>query len=142
MDAAQCIESLIERKTKVLFVDDLPGRFDAYKSNYPDHETTWVRTADAANRALAANKYDMVCLDYDLIGKKKGYEVAKFIADGKAMTDPDHIWIHSHNSTGQRRMKDVLKASDIDATIKVKPLYAADKKKESAADLIARLTDA
>ena len=105
---------------KILFVDDMPERFDRFISiRQDDVEAVWASDPDGACRSLLLmGEFDEVWLDHDagegLPGEKLTfYPVACVLA---AMRFKGKVFLHSGNPVGVERMAAILKDCGIMAT--------------------------
>jgi CheY-like chemotaxis protein len=110
---------------KILFLDDDLQRHRAFKNKFPQHDTTYVETAEAAIECFKNNEYDVACLDHDLGGRayvnsfgeeSTGYTVAKWLSENPDR-QPNAIYIHSFNPVGAANMHSLLPNSIIQAGI-------------------------
>ncbi|MBU2650976.1 MAG: hypothetical protein KKA81_08575 [Bacteroidetes bacterium] len=96
---------------RILIVEDTKERQKILKDLYKDHAWIMVHTAERAIRLLEVYQFDLISLDYDLAGIRKGDAVAEFIAKSK-ITNPKVI-VHSMNSTGAQKIKLLLPDADV-----------------------------
>ena len=110
---------------RILFLDDNLQRHQAFKDKFPQHDTTYVETAEAAIECFKNNEYDVACLDHDLGGRAyvnsfgeepTGYTVAKWLSENPDR-QPNTIYIHSFNPVGAANMHSLLPNSIIQAGI-------------------------
>lgn len=95
---------------RILVLDDEKYRHDCFANNLAGHEVWHVYTARDGLYALQQRKYDMVCLDYDLVDEKRpGRLVAQRIADMPESERPETVLIHSWNPPGAQEMAAILR---------------------------------
>ena len=104
--------------TKVLFLDDMPVRRDVMLTKFPDLD--YARTSWDAIRFLQVsyhdldNKYDLVCLDYDLdlvTSGDTGDNVVGWLVDGGFAPECSGTTfiVHSTNLLRGPQMVDMLR---------------------------------
>lgn len=118
---------------KILFLDDMESRHDAFRKWYaaPEHDVRHVYTADDAIEVLQneLQPFDVVMLDHDLaLSHYKAYNekqplksdndtgmaVARFIPEGPK---PKLVIIHSWNSPAAKEMYDLLWSASINVAL-------------------------
>jgi DNA-binding NtrC family response regulator len=102
-------------KPTVLFLDDDQNRHNLfYKWMHNICQTTHVKTSLSAIKTLKHQKFDVVCLDFDLgdfgnVEGGDGLEVAEFMSLHMEIKDlPKLTIIHSHNPQGAMLMRQYL----------------------------------
>ncbi len=91
---------------RVLIVEDDPGRQESLRSLFRDHAWILVHTAERAVRLLEAYEFDLVCLDYDLAGPRKGDAVAAALQGPRNARA--RVLVHSMSAVGAARIRSVL----------------------------------
>ncbi len=91
---------------KVLIVEDNHERQKTFKNLFRDHAWILVNTASRAVRLIAVFDFDLIALDYDLDGEKKGDDVAAFLAQSR--NAKARLWVHSMNVQGVARIQEHL----------------------------------
>lgn len=91
---------------KILIIEDTPERFQILKSLYRDHAWIHVNTAERAIKLVRHYHFDLISLDYDLAGQKKGSEVAVAIVEG--INQDTRIVVHSMNATGRDIISNII----------------------------------
>lgn len=91
---------------KILIVEDTPERFTILKNLYKDHAWIHVNTAERAIKLINHYHFDLISLDYDLAGQKKGSDIAISIRDG--INRKSKVVVHSMNATGREIIKQIL----------------------------------
>lgn len=74
----------------------------------------WLRTADAAIKALRVGGVTHISLDHDLGEEKTGYDVAKFIeteAHSKRLA-PLTVSVHSANPVGRKNIQAAIEKAE------------------------------
>ena len=88
-----------------MLVEDSPPRQEILKRLFRDHAWLLTHTAERANILLRAYRFDVVCLDHDLAGPRKGDQVAVVVAE----TQPTaRVILHSMNAPGRAKMAALL----------------------------------
>ena len=97
----------MEPKTlRILIVEDTHERQEILRNLFRDHAWILVHTADRAIRLLNAYDFDLISLDFDLAGTKRGDEVAWVIPHSR--NSKTKVIIHSMNSPGAERIMALL----------------------------------
>ena len=106
---------------KILFLDDMKARHDAFDDYAKGHDVSHAWTAEDAIRMLASESFDAASLDHDLADEHysapyaspamggtahSGRAVAREIARAGA---PMRVMVHSFNPDGSREMCQILK---------------------------------
>jgi len=104
---------------KILFLDDMQRRHDAFKRAAIGHSVDHVFDAKSAIAALEKNEYDMIYLDHDLAAEQyeHGRDTSKdedgcFVARSLRDMTQHHgktVIVHSLNPIGRANIKSVLK---------------------------------
>lgn len=110
---------------KILVLDDSPLRLRIFQQRFSSQGAivTTVMTAQDTIDALAANDFDLICLDHDLGGKPPEYygqhcdpehtntgsEVARWMARNPK---PYKVMVHSRNPKGVASIKTILESID------------------------------
>lgn len=95
---------------RILIVEDTKERQEIMKDLFRDHAWIMVHTVSRAIRLLSVYEFDIVSLDYDLAGPRKGDEIAAFISN--TVKKHPKIIIHSDNVNGVVKMKRWLPHAD------------------------------
>lgn len=97
---------------KILFLDDMAVRHEAFLRNHIGHEVVQAWTADQAKTLLDSNVFDIACLDHDLAEEHyeqfeaheytsgTGMDVVDHICTMPAEKRPKRVIIHSLNPRG------------------------------------------
>jgi hypothetical protein len=120
---------------KILILDDMLGRHQAYRKRYAGHDLTHVETAQVACMALDQRRFDLAHLDHDLraehyndfnqgkLGGVKevnqsgtGMDVVDFICRQKVTDRPRRVIVHSWNSVRAPEMVRRLQEHGVEAT--------------------------
>jgi len=97
----------METKTlRILIVEDTPERQEILQSLFKDHAWVLVHTTDRAIRLLSVYDFDLISLDFDLSGDKKGDEVAAFISCSR--NSKTKVIVHSMNPQGAAKISEFL----------------------------------
>lgn len=97
----------MEPKTlRILIVEDTSERQEILRNLFRDHAWILVHTADRAIRLLNAYDFDLISLDFDLAGTKRGDEVALAISHSR--NTKTKVIIHSMNPLGVERIMALL----------------------------------
>ena len=97
---------MVKKILKVLIVEDTPERQEVLKSLYREHAWILVHTADRAIRLLSVYAFDLISLDFDLAGDKKGDVVASFISCSR--NSKTKVIVHSMNPQGAAKISEFL----------------------------------
>ncbi len=107
----------MNKKPKILFLDDAKERVKLFKQNYIGYDYTIAMSYVEAIKALKENYYDVVFLDHDLVPEsyagvespdiKTGLDVAKFILTLDKL--PHEVIVHSLNPVGAKNIALTLK---------------------------------
>jgi CheY-like chemotaxis protein len=97
-----------KKDAKILVVDDDSRRLQFFSEVFKDNDLEFVSNAEKAINKLNSEKYDLICLDYDLGLEQKGTAVVEHILDKNASPD-SRILVHSMNKAGAREMAARLK---------------------------------
>jgi CheY-like chemotaxis protein len=81
---------------------------------------------------IPENKYDFICLDYDLGLNQKGHEVVDYILNNNLYKDTEFL-IHSMNPEGVERMQSMLSGERIIEVCNFETILKSFKKEESNA---------
>lgn len=114
----------MSEKLKILFLDDMEARHQAFRDYAENHIVTHVYTAEEAIKALERETFDAAALDHDLaeehyqqIGtyvesgrNRSGRAVARWIAEHGT---PKLALVHSFNPDGSREMAHALHVAGI-----------------------------
>jgi hypothetical protein len=107
---------------RVLVLDDMEPRHQFFRACFIGVDVTHAYTYEEAVAALGGDKFDWAFLDRDLTEKqtlgyvdreKTGEDVANVIAAMPLEKRPDHVVIHSLNSSGAARMGHTLQDAGI-----------------------------
>jgi CheY-like chemotaxis protein len=118
---------MVRSPIRVLILDDIELRHDAFRTILPDVDRTHVYTASQAITALLEYPpFDLICLDHDLdqspdriVNPGNGTQVARFIArDLPRSHYPKNALIHSANPAGADRMAALIREVGIPVTLK------------------------
>ncbi len=104
---------------KILFVDDMPERFDRFVETHPDDEITWIDNVNGACTAVLNMDFDQVWLDHDQDGgesfcslpDKVKYVWVTFFPVAcvlGAMKFRGSVFLHTANPDGRDAMARVL----------------------------------
>jgi len=111
-----------DRMLNILILEDDPRRMEIFVAKLtPKHSIYWVDTADAAIKALAKDKFDVVFLDHDLGGEppmfygqncdisdpNTGSEVVRWMVKDD-YTDSPVVIVHSINTPAAENMEHKL----------------------------------
>lgn len=96
---------------RILIIEDTIERQNILKKLYKDHAWVLVHTAARAIRLLEVYQFDLISLDYDLAGERKGDEIAEFIT--KSINVDTKVIVHSMNSIGAQKIKVILPDADV-----------------------------
>jgi len=91
---------------RILIVEDSPERQTIMKNLFSHHAWILANTAARANKLLSAFEFDLVSLDYDLAGRDKGDQVARFLSKTKNISST--VLIHSMNASGAQKILEIL----------------------------------
>ena len=97
---------MVKKILRILIVEDTPERQEILRSLFKDHAWVLVNTAKRAIRLLDAFDFDLISLDFDLDGNKKGDEVAAFIS--RSRNSKTKVIVHSMNSQGAAKISRFL----------------------------------
>jgi len=101
---------------KVLFLDDDRIRHDALDESLSGctSEVWHVYSAENAIQAIGTQRFDLICLDFDLgTGASNGSVAAKAVASLDEDRRPDRVLLHTHNRDGAMSMASHLKPTGI-----------------------------
>lgn len=87
---------------RVLIVEDTPDRQQVLRSLARDHAWVLVHTADRAICLLDAYDFDLILLDFDLAGTKRGDSVAESLA--RSRNAGSKVIVHSMNAPGAHQI--------------------------------------
>jgi CheY-like chemotaxis protein len=118
---------------KVLFLDDMKTRHDAFRRKMIGHDVTHVHTAREAIEALDKAIYDVAHLDHDL--SDEHYEQDEYVgfSPGTGMDVVDHlvkmsmdqrplaVIVHTFNERGREMLARLLDAGIAARWIRFKP---------------------
>jgi CheY-like chemotaxis protein len=88
-------------RLSILVLDDDPARHAAFAMEGRGHRIDHAWFVDDAIARLQGKRYDLVCLDNDLLTeacRREGYEVAAFIAGMPEESRPRAVLVHSWNA--------------------------------------------
>lgn len=110
MDAAcKTAQDFGERTdAKILVVDDDTRRLQFFSEIFKGNKLEFVSNADKAFEKLKGEKYDLICLDYDLGLEQKGTAVAEHLLTNGSSPD-GRILIHSMNKNGAKELYNRLR---------------------------------
>lgn len=91
---------------RVLIVEDTPERQEILINLYKDHAWVLVHTATRAIRLRNAYDFDLISLDFDLAGAKRGDAVASFILQSR--NAKAKVIVHSMNALGAEQISAFL----------------------------------
>jgi len=91
---------------RILIVEDTVERQEILKNLYREHAWILVHTADRAIRLLGVYNFDLISLDFDLAGDKKGDVVASFISCSR--NSETKVIVHSMNPQGAAKISEFL----------------------------------
>jgi CheY-like chemotaxis protein len=115
------LDSLLTRRAplRVFLLDDDTLRHDWFARNFRGDRLDVAADAARAVELLAANTYDLVFLDHDLLpehyyaeefdDERSGYAVARFLAGRPDRQGAATIVVHTRNADGAFRMIDLLR---------------------------------
>jgi hypothetical protein len=107
---------------KILFLDDMPVRHEAFLRNHIGHSVDQVWDAKQAIERLNENVYDVACLDHDLAEEHyeqfeaheyspgTGMDVVDYICVMPLEKRPKNVIIHSLNPRGVEMVNRLLDA--------------------------------
>ena len=105
--------------TKVLVLDDEPGRHKLFAEIFRDAEITQAWNQFEAECALSprcVDVFDVATLDHDLgMNAGDGLAVARFIVAMPGERRPRQVLVHSSNPVGAKVMLETLKRAGINA---------------------------
>lgn len=101
---------MLSNMLKILIIEDTPDRQQILCNLFRDHAWVLVHTADRAIRLLSVYDFDLISLDFDLAGAKKGDQVAAFVARSRNATTK--VIIHSMNSPGAAKILENLPSAE------------------------------
>lgn len=91
---------------QILVVENDITRVQFFQDAFLKSKITTASNASKAIDRLKENKYDLICLDYDLGLDSKGDEVADYLKVSDSIAE---VLIHSNNEEGARKIKETLK---------------------------------
>jgi CheY-like chemotaxis protein len=91
---------------RVLLVEDIGKRQQVLTSLYESHAWILVDTVERAITLLHAYTFDIISLDYDLRGERKGLEVAQALKHSRNQNA--RVIVHSMNRRGVKSILAVL----------------------------------
>ena len=97
---------MVKKILRILIVEDTPERQEILRSLFKDHAWVLVNTAKRAIRLLSVYDFDLIFLDFDLAGDKKGDEVASFISCSR--NSKTKVIVHSMNPQGAAKISEFL----------------------------------
>jgi len=97
---------MVKKILRILIVEDTVERQEILKNLYREHAWILAHTADRAIRMLSVYDFDLVSLDFDLAGDKKGDEVASFIS--RSRNSKTKVIVHSMNPQGAVKISRLL----------------------------------
>lgn len=115
------LDSLLTRRAplRVFLLDDDTLRHDWFARNFRGDQLDVAADAARAVELLAANTYDLVFLDHDLLpehyyadefdDERSGYAVARFLAERPDRQGAATIVVHTRNADGAFRMIELLR---------------------------------
>ncbi|MBE9019220.1 hypothetical protein C7Y66_22340 [Chroococcidiopsis sp. CCALA 051] len=98
--------SQLNSPLRVLLVEDIGKRQQVLTSLYESHAWILVDTVERAITLLHAYTFDIISLDYDLRGERKGLEVAQALKHSPSKNA--RVIVHSMNSRGVKSILAVL----------------------------------
>lgn len=98
--------SQLNSPLRVLLVEDIDKRQQVLTSLYESHAWILVDTVERAITLLHAYTFDIISLDYDLRGERKGLEVAQALKH--SCNKNARVIVHSMNSRGVKSILAVL----------------------------------
>jgi len=103
---------------KVLILDDMEVRHEGFRKKFNRYSDTIVSTYTVKQciKELDQDRFDMICLDHDLGGKKSGYDVCKWLINNPEKAR-SIIIIHTNNPVGAKNMYDILRKQGINSII-------------------------
>jgi len=93
---------MVKKILRILIIEDTPERQEILRSLFKDHAWVLVNTAKRAIRLLSVYDFDLISLDFDLAGDKKGDEVAAFIS--RSRNSKTKVIVHSMNPQGAAKI--------------------------------------
>lgn len=96
---------------RILIVEDTKERQKILQNLYKDHAWVLVHTVARAVRLINAYDFDLISLDYDLVGEEKGDQIAVAIAE--SINKNTKVIIHSMNHPGTQKISQILPNADI-----------------------------
>jgi len=101
---------------RIIFLDDMKSRRDAFQKNAIGHTVDFAITAQEAIDLLKANEYDMIYLDHDLEedhynSNEDHHEDGRFVARALKKMVQHHgkiVIVHSLNPDGRANIKSIL----------------------------------
>jgi CheY-like chemotaxis protein len=91
----------------ILVLEDRPERQQGFREHFPDCRV--VSTYAAAVEVLAALRFDVVYLDFDIEVGRNGNDVAFFMATLPLEMRPARVVVHSSNLAGGMAIQQTLR---------------------------------
>ena len=107
------------RPLRVFLLDDDTLRHEWFARQFKGEQLDVADTAARAVELLAANHYDLIFLDHDLLpehyyaeefdDERSGYAVARWLAESPSKLAAATIIVHTRNADGALRMVELLR---------------------------------
>ena len=124
---------------RVFLLDDDAARHEWFARQFKGDSVDVAADAARAVEMLAANHYDVIFLDHDLLpehyyaeefdDERTGYAVARWLAERPERLAATHIIVHTRNADGALRMVELLRRTGRQAEHVPFPLLAPRIKK-------------